>query len=58
MRVLLVSNYPPDEQQSMLRYADFLRRELERAGHSIEVVHPPVFLGGVSRTNPIFKWLG
>ena len=43
----------------MLRYADFLRRELERAGHSIEVVHPPVFLGRlVSRTNPIFKWLG
>jgi glycosyltransferase involved in cell wall biosynthesis len=59
MRVLLVSNYQPDEQRSMLSYADFLRRGLEPLGHSVEVIHPPARLGRlVSRSHKLFKWLG
>ncbi len=59
MRVLLVSNYQPDEQRSMLSYAEFLRRGLEPLGHSVEVVHPPAVLGRlVSRNHRLFKWLG
>jgi len=43
----------------MLRYAEFLRRGLERRGHGMDVVHPPAILGRlVPRGNPLFKWLG
>jgi glycosyltransferase involved in cell wall biosynthesis len=59
MNVLLVANYKPDEQQSMLRYAKFLREGLEQRGHRMEVVHPPAVFGRiVPRSNPLFKWLG
>jgi glycosyltransferase involved in cell wall biosynthesis len=59
MRVLLVSNYEPDAQHSMLRYADFLRRGLGEYGHSMEVIHPSALVGRlVSRSSPLFKWLG
>jgi len=59
MRVLLVSNYELDAQQSMLRYADFLRRGLEEYGHNIEVMHPPALAGRlVSRAHPLSKWMG
>lgn len=59
MRVLLVANYEPDAQLSMLRYAEFLRRGLEQRGHEMEVVHPPAILSRlVSTRNPLWKWLG
>jgi glycosyltransferase involved in cell wall biosynthesis len=59
MKILLVANYEPDAQQSMLRYAEFLRRGLEQRGHSIRVLHPPVVVSRfVSAKSPFFKWLG
>jgi glycosyltransferase involved in cell wall biosynthesis len=59
MKVLLVANYEPDAQQSMLRYAEFLRQGLEQRGHQMEIVHPPAVVGRlVSRGNPLWKWLG
>lgn len=59
MRVLLVSNYQPDQQQSMLRYSEFLCRGLEQVGHDVEIVHPPALFGRlVSRRSSLFKWLG
>lgn len=59
MRVLLVANYELDAQQSMLRYAEFLRQGIEQQGHRMEVVHPPAIVGRlVAAGNPFQKWLG
>ena len=59
MRVLLVSNYEPDQQQSMFRYAEFLRKGLGQGGHDVEVIRPPALFGRlVSNRNLFFKWLG
>jgi glycosyltransferase involved in cell wall biosynthesis len=59
MKVLLIANYEPDAQQSMLRYAEFLRHGMEQQGHQVEVIHPPSVVGGlVAVGNPLRKWLG
>lgn len=59
MKVLLVGNYEPDAQQSMLRYAELLRVGMEARGHHVEVTRPQRVLSGlVARTNPLWKWLG
>jgi glycosyltransferase involved in cell wall biosynthesis len=59
MKVLLVSNYEPDAQESMFRYAELLRQGLEQRGYQTEVVRPPALVGRmVSRKSPLFKWLG
>ena len=59
MKVLLVSNYELDAQQSMVRYAEWLRRALEERGHEMEIISPAVVVGSlVSKRNPLSKWLG
>ena len=59
MKVLLVSNYELDAQQSMLRYAEWLRRSLEDRGHEMEIISPAVVVGAlVVKGNPLSKWLG
>ncbi len=59
MRIVLVGNYPADQQQSMLRYARFLQRELSRAGHEVRLVSPPViFRRLLPRRSRLGKWLG
>lgn len=59
MKILLISNYRPDKQQSMLRYAEMVRQELDNQGHEVEVVYPPVVLGRFSLfPNLLQKWIG
>jgi glycosyltransferase involved in cell wall biosynthesis len=59
MKILLVANYEPDAQQSMLRYAEFLRSGLSQRGYQMEVIHPEPVLGKlVNARSPLFKWLG
>lgn len=59
MKVLLISNYLPDKQESMLRYAQMLQQELHKRGHEAHVVHPPVVLGGFAfLPGPLKKWIG
>jgi len=59
MKVLLISNYLPDRQESMLRYAQMLQQELHKRGHEAHVVHPPVVLGGFAfLPRPLKKWIG
>jgi glycosyltransferase involved in cell wall biosynthesis len=58
MRVLLVSNYLPDEQQSMLRYARMLERELIRNGIEATIFYPPAILTRLTgRKNALGKWV-
>lgn len=53
MNVLLVGNYLPDRQHSMLRFANLLREGLRQAGHEVRLIHPePRFAR--ARAN---KWL-
>jgi len=60
MNIVLISNYKPDAQQSMLRYPEMLRRVLVERGHAVRVVHPPVVMGRlVHETRRGFgKWVG
>lgn len=44
-RVVLIENYAPDRQESMLRYARSLARDLRDAGASVELWSPPVVAG-------------
>ena len=58
MRILLVGNYALDNQMSMSRYAEFLRDQMTLRGHHVEILRPPVVLGGASQHAAIRKWLG
>jgi glycosyltransferase involved in cell wall biosynthesis len=59
MKVLLVSNYLPDAQQSMLRFAEVMAQGLRREGHRVQILHPPALLGRlVGRGHGLGKWLG
>ena len=59
MRVLLVSNYAPDRQESMQRFAAMLEAELRGLGHQVQLLRPRARLNragapAVGRA----KWLG
>jgi glycosyltransferase involved in cell wall biosynthesis len=59
LKILLISNYLPDRQESMLRYADLLVEELARRGHHVSMVHPPArLLRWFGASAPGAKWLG
>ena len=59
MRVLLVGNYAPDRQESMLRFAELMERELRARGHSATVLQPPVVLGKLKAgSGGAGKWFG
>jgi len=59
MRVLLVGNYAPDQQQSMYRYASLLRQSLASETLQLTILRPPALLTrlpGLPRN--LYKWLG
>jgi glycosyltransferase involved in cell wall biosynthesis len=58
MRIVLVTNYAPDRQESMLRFSATLAAELPRQGLQVEVLAPrPVFGGRGSPHSGAGKWL-
>lgn len=57
MRILLIGNYEPDRQQSMLRFCTLLQCGLEKAGHDVMVIRPEVKVGYFGRTERRFsRW--
>lgn len=59
MRVLLVSNYLHDRQESMLRFAAALDEGLRAAGVDVQVVRPePIFGRLKPGGSGVGKWLG
>src|SRR5207247_8469140 len=57
--ILLVGNYPPDRQHSMLRYAEWLSSMLTARGIQADLLQPSVQLGRLVRpSHPLHKWLG
>jgi glycosyltransferase involved in cell wall biosynthesis len=59
LRILLIGNYPLDQQQSMLRFADLLERELKDLGHTVRLLRPqPILAGQDSGSSGLGKWIG
>jgi glycosyltransferase involved in cell wall biosynthesis len=59
MKICLLANYLPDAQQSMQRYARFLKQELTKRGHDVTVIQPPIVFGRVPLSSQTMKkWLG
>jgi glycosyltransferase involved in cell wall biosynthesis len=58
MRILLVANYEPDGQESMLRYAAWLERTLKARGHQITLAEPRAFFSLLVRSPELKKYSG
>ena len=57
--VLLIGNYPADQQQSMQRFAQMMLRSLTTAGVAAELIAPRPVLGKVRWAGRfVAKWLG
>jgi glycosyltransferase involved in cell wall biosynthesis len=57
--VLLIGNYPPDQQQSMDRFGTMLLQGLTAAGIAVELIRPAPFFGNFRLAGGfIAKWLG
>jgi glycosyltransferase involved in cell wall biosynthesis len=63
LRILLVGNYQPDQQQSMARYANWLKDTLVERGHMAAIFCPQAFfsklaIGPFHRLSGLVKYLG
>ncbi|KWT97070.1 MULTISPECIES: glycosyltransferase family 1 protein [unclassified Variovorax] len=58
MKVLLIGNYVPDGQTSMLAFKRILERELPRNGCELRVLTPPRRVLRVPTSSRLWKWLG
>ncbi len=58
MKILLVGNYLPDKQESMLRFADVMQQELTTAGHVVRLIRPPIKMGKFTWSKKLVKWIG
>ena len=57
MRIVLLANYEPDAQQSMLRFGAMLEAGLTARGHEVRVVRPRKVFGRRA-SGGLAKWLG
>jgi glycosyltransferase involved in cell wall biosynthesis len=59
MNILLIGNYAPDRQESMLRYAELMGDSLRDAGHVVATRNPlPVLNPGGRPPAGLWKWVG
>ena len=59
MRILLIGNYAPDGQESMLRYGQMMLRGLSQAAHDVTLVAAQPVLNPGQRGNfGLWKWIG
>lgn len=57
--VLLIGNYPPDQQQSMQRFSALMLQGLTAAGVPAELIRPAPILGNFEMAGGfVAKWLG
>lgn len=54
--ILLIGNYAPDRQQSMLRFAGLMRRALPEMGIDCELIAPESFCGNFRWPEQLRKW--
>ena len=59
LHVILIGNYPPDRQESMLRFADVLNRQVCERGIRTTVLSPRSVFGRLAPSqSALGKWLG
>jgi glycosyltransferase involved in cell wall biosynthesis len=59
VRILLIGNYAPDAQESMLRYAQMMLHGLARARHDVTLATPQAILNPAQHgNNGVWKWIG
>ncbi|OKH22664.1 glycosyltransferase family 4 protein [Chroogloeocystis siderophila] len=59
MKILLLGNYLPDRQESMLRFAQILQTGLTQRGHEVRLVQPQPIFGKLKLSSfGLVKWLG
>ncbi|HEY0055314.1 MAG TPA: glycosyltransferase family 1 protein [Pedobacter sp.] len=60
MKIILIGNYLPDKQESMIRFANLLDEEFKKAGIASEVWTPIALFGSRSQSTSVGlgKWLG
>lgn len=59
MRILLVSNYVNDAQESMQRFALLMEKGLMQAGHEVRTLRPQSIVGRIRPSGAgVGKWLG
>jgi glycosyltransferase involved in cell wall biosynthesis len=57
--VLLIGNYLPDQQQSMLRFNEMMLQGLRESGVKAEMIRPPAVFGRIGALGATAaKWLG
>src|SRR5438477_5730530 len=58
--VLLIGNFPPDQQQSMQRFSEMILRELPELGIAAELTRPEAYFARFVPTQFVFlrKWAG
>jgi glycosyltransferase involved in cell wall biosynthesis len=56
--VVLIGNYPLDQQESMLRFRNLLQEQLTAAGFVTESIFPRGYVGGLAPKGGLAKWLG
>src|SRR5947207_12506490 len=56
--VLLIGNFPPDQQQSMQRFSEMMLRELRGLGIAAELTRPEAYFARLVRAQLVFlrKW--
>src|SRR5258706_3550312 len=58
LRILLVGNYPPDQQKSMTAFAEMLKRHLTDDGHHVSLLHPAACLRPDEvKPHSFWKWV-
>lgn len=60
LKILVIGNYPPMTQQSMLRFGDLICGLYAEAGHEVRLLQQPVLLGRLvpNAEQGLGKWLG
>ncbi len=59
MKILLIGNYQPDQQESMQRFANMLQAGLAQLGHEVRLIQPEPFFGKIKLSaSGLGKWLG
>jgi glycosyltransferase involved in cell wall biosynthesis len=58
MKVLLIGNYAPDDQKSMVAFSSMLERELPRLGCEVRVLSPRARASLLPMPRKLLKWAG
>ena len=56
--IVLLGNYAPDREESMLRFRDLMRKQLTADGYTVESIVPETRLGALAKSGSAAKWLG